>query len=66
MDKFMYIIQFIMACIMLLCVIVSAVAHTVMGHITSFLGYLVAIIFIVLTYPLFRIALREMLNEFKK
>ena len=64
-DKFMSITQFVLACIMLACVIIEIVAHVVMGNITSILGYIVSLIFLLLSWSLFRISLNE-LHELNK
>lgn len=65
MERAMYVFQFVMACIMFLCVVASVVANIVRGHIASILGYLVSIIFLALTWSLVRISYKEM-REFNK
>lgn len=63
MERTMYIFQFVMACIMFLCVSAGVVAHIIKGNITSFLGYLVSFVFLYLTWVLVRISYREMRKE---
>ena len=41
MNKFVNISQLILSCIMLFAVVVSIVAHIILGNIASFIGYLV-------------------------
>lgn len=65
MERAIYLSQFVIACIMFLCVVVSVVANIVRGHIASILGYLVSIIFLALTWSLVRISYKEM-REFNK
>lgn len=65
MERTMHVSQFVMACIMFLCVVASVVANIVRGHIASILGYLVSIIFLALTWSLVRISYKEM-REFNK
>lgn len=66
MDKFMSLTQLIIAVIMFLCVIIEVVAHTIMGHITSPLGFFVAIVFLVLTWVLVTEAWKEYQGEKNK
>lgn len=42
MNKFVNISQLILSCIMLFAVVVSIVAHIILGNIASFIGYLVS------------------------
>lgn len=49
MNKFVNISQLILSCIMLFAVVVSIVAHIILGNIASFIGYLVSAVFIFLT-----------------
>lgn len=63
MERTMYVSQFVMACVMLLCVAVGVTAHIIKGNITSFLGYLVSFVFLYLTWILVRIAYKEMRNS---
>ena len=46
MNKFVNISQLILSCIMLFAVVVSIVAHIILGNIASFIGYLVSAVFI--------------------
>lgn len=64
MNKFVNISQLILSCIMLFAVVVSIVAHIILGNIASFIGYLVAV-FIFLTWKLVRISWMEFQNENK-
>lgn len=66
MEKIMYITQFAMACVMLLCVVIGVVAHIIKGNITSIIGYLVSFIFLYLLWVLVRTAWREMRDEKNK
>ena len=56
MNKFVNISQLILSCIMLFAVVVSIVAHIILGNIASFIGYLVSAVFIFLTWKLVRIS----------
>lgn len=58
MDNFMNITQLVMTAIMLLCVIVSGIAHIVMGHL-SLIGILVVALFVFLTWQMCKIAWTE-------
>jgi uncharacterized membrane protein YoaK (UPF0700 family) len=58
MDNFMNITQLVMTVIMLLCVIVSGIAHIVMGHL-SLIGILVVALFVFLTWQMCKIAWAE-------
>lgn len=60
MERAMYVSQFVMACIMFLCVVILVVVNMARGHIASVLGYLVSLIFLGLTWRLVRISYREM------
>lgn len=60
MDKFFSIIQFVLAIIMFLCALTGAVSHTIMGHITSLLGFIVAFVFIALTWFLVHLSWKEL------
>lgn len=66
MDRFFSLTQLILSCIMLLCVVTGVVAHIVLGHITSFLGYLVAIIFLILIWNLVRLSWNEYIEDKNK
>lgn len=60
MDRFFSIIQFVLAIIMFLCALTDAVSYTIMGHITSLLGFIVAFVFIALTWNLVRLSWKEL------
>ena len=60
MERAMYLSQFVMACIMFLCVAILVVVNIARGHIASVLGYLVSLIFLGLIWRLVRISYREM------
>lgn len=66
MDKLFSATQLVLSCIMLLCVVISVVAHIIMGNINSFLGYLVSLIFLYLMWNLVRISLKEYIEEKNK
>lgn len=59
MDKIYSFTQFVLAIIIFLCALIGAVSHTVMGYITSLPGYLVALVFITLTWYLVRLSWKE-------
>lgn len=65
MNKFVNISQLILSCIMLFAVVVSIVAHIILGNIASFIGYLVSAVFIFLIWKLVRISWMEFQNENK-
>lgn len=65
-KKIMSVCQFVMGCIMLACALIGIIAHSIMGNITSILGYIVAFVCIYLIYQIFRISYIEMREEFKK
>lgn len=58
MDNFMNITQLVMTGIMLLCVIVSGIAHIVMGNL-SLIGILVLALFAYLVWQMCKIAWTE-------
>lgn len=66
MDKLFSVTQLVLSCIMLLCVVISVVAHIIMGNINSFLGYIVSLIFLYLMWNLVRISLKEYIEEKNK
>ena len=60
MDKTFSIAQLIIAAVIFFCVIASVIGHILLGHITSFFGYLVSFVFIYLSWALLRISYREL------
>ena len=66
MDKTMTVIQFVMACIMLACILIGVTAHIIKGNITSIIGYGVAFLMIYLIWAMTKLAYKEMRAEFKK
>lgn len=66
MDNLYLIVQFILSCIIFLCVVTSVVAHTIMGNIATLLGFFASFIFLFLTGMLVRMSWVEMRTELKK
>ena len=66
MDRLLILGQFIVAIIMLLCIITLVIAHTLNGNINSIAGFLMSLLFIFLGWQLVRLPFREMRNELKK
>lgn len=66
MSRIQSITQFVLACIMMLCIVIECIAHLVMGNITTIFGCIVALIFLVLMWNLLSISWREMRDECKK
>ncbi len=66
MEKTMSVIQFVMACIMLACILFGVTAHIIMGNITSIIGYGVALLMTYLIWSMTKLAYKEMREEFKK
>jgi hypothetical protein len=66
LDKIMSVGQFVIGCIMFACVLTGVVAHSIMGNITSPVGYIVAFVFVYLVWQMLRISYKEMSDEFKK
>jgi hypothetical protein len=66
MDKIMAVIQFVLACLMLACVIVGVAAHIIAGNLSSIMNFAVALFIIYLTLAITKIAYREMREMLKK
>lgn len=63
MEKIFQLAQFIIACLMFACVLTGAVAHIVMGHITSIIGFGVVAIFLIFTGYFVKVAWIELHEE---
>lgn len=65
MDKIINMCQFILSVLILLGVVASVTGHAVMGHLTTLIHWVVAALFLCLTWIFVRISWNE-LNETKK
>ncbi len=59
MDKIYSFTQFVLAIIIFLCALIGAASHTIMGYIASLPGYIVALVFITLTWYLVHLSWKE-------
>lgn len=60
MEKFDKITQFVLACIVFLCVVVEIIAQTAMGRIHSVVGFIVAGILALLSWEIVAVSWKEL------
>ncbi|HIT83149.1 MAG TPA: hypothetical protein IAA99_02975 [Candidatus Avibacteroides faecavium] len=60
MDKTFAIAQLVIAAVIFLCVAGSVIGHIVLGHVTSFFGFLVSLVAVALAWVLLRASYKEL------
>lgn len=66
MEKTTHVSQFVMACMMFLCLALLVAANIIRGHIASVSGYLVSLVFLALAWSLVPFSYKEMRDFGKK